>query len=70
MIEWLLEVKRRIRRWKYVILTHKDYAARLNRSVGVEQALMDCATGKRGPLSKEECKQLAVQLGVPEEFRK
>ena len=60
---------RRFVRWKYVILTHKDYAARLNRSVEVEQALMDCAAGKRPALSKDECRQLAVKLGVPECFR-
>jgi len=56
-------------RWKYVIHTHKDYAARLNRSVEVEQALLDCASGKRPVLSRDECRQLAVKLGVPECFR-
>lgn len=60
---------RRFVRWEYVILTHKDYAARLNRSVEVEQALMDCASGKRPALSKDEYRQLAVKLGVPDEFR-
>lgn len=59
---------RRFVRWKYVILTHRDYANRLNRSVEVENVLLACAAGKRD-LSKDECRQLAVKLGVPECFR-
>lgn len=60
---------RRFVRWKYVVLTYRDYAARLNRSVEVESVLLACAAGKRDMLSKEECRQLAYKLGVPDEFR-
>lgn len=60
---------RRFVRWKCAALTFCDYAARLNRSVEVENVLMACAGGKREMLSKEECRQLACKLGVPDEFR-
>lgn len=61
--------RRSLWRWKYVILAHRDHAALLNRSVEVENILRACAAGKRDPLSKEECRQLAHLLGVPDEFR-
>ncbi len=56
-------------RWKYVILTHKDYYKVLNRSVDVQDTLMAVAAGKRDLLSREECKKLASKLGVPDEFQ-
>jgi hypothetical protein len=59
-----------LRRWKYLLLTFRDYAARLNRSVEVEQVLLTVAAGHRGPLTPAECRQLAIKLGVPTEFRK
>jgi hypothetical protein len=60
---------RRFMRWKYVVLTYHDYHNRLNRSVDVETALWSVASGKRGPLNPDECRQLALKLGVPDEFR-
>ncbi len=60
---------RRFVRWKYVVLTYRDYAARLNRSVEVENVLLACAAGKRDALSKEECRLLAYKIGVPDVFR-
>lgn len=41
----------------------------LNRRVEVEQVLLNVAGGKRGLLTPEECKSLAMNLGVPEWFR-
>lgn len=69
---WRRALERKVRRfvrWKYVILTHRDYAARLNRSVEVESVLLACAAGKRPALSQKEYGQLAYKLGVPDEFR-
>jgi len=57
-----------LRRWKYLILTFRDHAARLNRSVEVENCLLNCAAGKRAPLTQNEYRQLAYKLGVPYEF--
>lgn len=57
-------------RWKYVLLTHKDYYKLLNRSVDVQDTLMAVAAGKRDALSREECKKLANKLGIPDEFQK
>lgn len=56
-------------RWKYVILTYSDYANRLNRSVEVENVLLQVAQGKREQLSRDECRSLANKLGVPDAFR-
>lgn len=64
------KIIRKLTRWRFVLLTFHDYAARLNRAVQVEATLLDCANGKRPPLTPDECQQLAVKLGVPEEFRK
>lgn len=69
---WRRSLKRFVRRfvrWKYVVLTCRDYHNRLNRSVDVETALWLVASRKRGPLTPDECRQLALKLGVPDEFR-
>ncbi len=67
---WLERLLRRFVRWKYVALTFRDYHNRLNRSMDVERELWSVASGKRGPLTTDECRKLAIELGVPEEFRK
>jgi hypothetical protein len=54
-----------LRRWWYVALTFRSYADRLNRCVEVENVLAAVASGKRGALSPDECRQLAKKLGVP-----
>jgi hypothetical protein len=53
-----------IQRWKFILLTYRDYGSRLNRSVDVENALAECAAGKRPMLTRDECRQLALKLGV------
>lgn len=37
----------------------------LNRRVTVEQVLFDVAAGKRPPLTPDECRELALKLGIP-----
>lgn len=44
--------------------------ADLNRRAEVEQRLLDAYTGKRPLPTREECRDLAYRLGVPEEHRK
>lgn len=58
-----------LRRWKFLLLTFKDYADRLNRCVEVENTLLSCSAGKRDILTREECLKLAQKLGVPQCFR-
>jgi hypothetical protein len=55
----------RIKQWRLVLLTHQDYHRRLNRCSEVEAVLWSVASGKRGPLTPEECRQLAIKLGIP-----
>lgn len=43
-------------------------AAFLNRRGEVEQILFDCAKGKRPLPDKDKCRELAMRLGVPDEF--
>lgn len=43
---------------------HKEYASALNRRVDVENALAMVAAGKRDLLTREECRELAIKLGV------
>lgn len=43
---------------------HKEYASALNRRVDVENALAWVAAGKRDLLTRDECKELAIKLGV------
>lgn len=59
----------RFERWKYVLLTYRSYHDRLNRSVDVENTLLACAAGDRDMLTRDECRQLAYALGVPDDFR-
>lgn len=41
----------------------------LNRRAVVEQVLLDVANGKRDLPTREECRKLALKLGVPEEYQ-
>ena len=42
----------------------------LNRRAAVEQKLWDMYHGKRDLPGKDECKEIALELGVPEDFNK
>lgn len=41
----------------------------LNRRVVVEQELFDCASGKRPLPTAEQCREMALRLDVPDEYR-
>lgn len=43
---------------------HKEYASALNRRVDVENVLAQVAAGKRDMLTRDECRELAIKLGV------
>lgn len=58
----------RLMRWKYVLVTHRDYHNRLNRCSEVETTLWAVAAGRRALLTPEECRKLALKLGTPKEF--
>jgi hypothetical protein len=45
------------------------WAQSLNRRAEVEQWLFDASTGKRALPNAEECRALAMKLGVPNELR-
>lgn len=47
----------------------KMLADRINRSVPVEQELLDIANGKRPLPTPEDCRRMAMDLGVPTEIR-
>lgn len=70
VLNFMIRLIRWLRRWKYVALTFRSYGKRLNRSVEVEQALLDVAARSRPALTPEECRDLAIKLGVPEEYRR
>jgi len=46
----------------------RSYEVSLNRRVAVEELLIAVANGKRDLLSREECRELAAKLGVPDDF--
>lgn len=56
--QWL---RRIYARW-HIIRHHGD---QLNRRVEVENILLAVASGKRPPLTPDECRALAYRLGVP-----
>jgi hypothetical protein len=41
----------------------------LNRRAGVEQTLLNCAAGRQPLPTAESCRELALKLGVPDEYR-
>jgi len=43
---------------------------RINRSVPVEQELLDIANGKRPLPTAEDCRRMAMKLGVPTKYTK
>ena len=45
---------------------HKMMSQWLNRRASVEDVLYSVAAGKRGALTPEECREMAIKLGVPD----
>lgn len=52
------------------LATFKDHVDALNRRASVETVLWNVAAGKRPPLTPEECRTLALRLGVPSAYFK
>lgn len=61
----MIALYHKLLRWKYVILTYKDYYKFLNRAVDVANTLNMVSLGQREPLSPDECRDLARKLTVP-----
>lgn len=58
-------ILRLIAKWR----TFKDHADSLNRRAEVETVLWNVAAGKRPMLTQDECRKLALKLGVPSALR-
>jgi hypothetical protein len=58
-------VRKIIAKWR----TYKDHADSLNRRAEVESVLWNVAAGKRPTLTQDECRNLALKLGVPSAYR-
>ena len=48
-------------RWRII----RNSGHHLNCRVDVERVLLEVAGGKRGPLTADECRSLALKLGTP-----
>lgn len=55
-----------LQRWRYKLAFISMHAESINRRVEVENVLAAVASGKRDLLTRDECRQLARKLGVPE----
>lgn len=55
-------------RFKYLLLTYRDYNTTLNRNATVEQYLYDCSKGKRPLPTIEDCHRLMRHLGTGEKI--
>lgn len=58
-----MKLTNRLWRWYYKLKTVRNHARMLNRSVEVQNVLLQCAAGKRAPLTRQECRELAMKLG-------
>ena len=59
----------RLRRFKALCRMWKNYGADMNRRVTVENRLWAAAAGSKPPPTADECRELAIKLGVPDEYR-
>lgn len=58
-------LERFVGRWRWM----RAYEISLNRRAEVEQELWDCSHGKRPLPDAGKCRELALRLGVPDEWR-
>ena len=58
-------LERFVGRWMWL----REYEISLNRRAEVEQELFDAARGKRPLPDAEQCRKLAVRLGVPDKWK-
>jgi len=56
-------------RFKYKWLSYRNYNKEINRRVKVEAQLWDYYHGKKDLPNKEQCKEMALTLGVPDSYR-
>ena len=68
-MNWRLPWIARIRKVYAAARRLKWYCDDLNRRSRVEAHLFDCAAGKRPLPTPDDCRRLALDLGVPEEYR-
>lgn len=54
-----------LQRWCFALRSIRTHAAQMSARVDVENTLLDVAAGKRPMLSREECRAMAMKLGVP-----
>ena len=66
---WLGGVVLRLRRLHYRVERFKSYGAEINRRAAVEAELFDMAAGKKPLPGADDCRRLAIKLGVPDECR-
>ena len=62
---WAWPLYRLRARWRL----WKGLSADMNRRAAVEIRLWDAVSGKKPPPDAEECRALALKLGVPEAYR-
>jgi len=63
-----IRLKNTFIRFKYLLLTYRDYNAILNRCATVEQYLYDCSRGKRSLPTTTDCHKLMRHLGTGEKI--
>ena len=63
MIDYIRRLRARVRRWR-------SLDADLNDRARVELRLWATVSGKKPAPDAEECRQMAIRLGVPAEYRK
>lgn len=66
VLTWLKDKKRQLRAHWWVLRHHQDA---LNRRVKVERYLFKVVEGKKPLPDVKKCRQLAIDLGVPSEYR-
>lgn len=59
----------RLRRLRYRIAKFRSFGAEINRRAAVEAELFDMASGKKPLPTADDCRRLAIKLGVPDEYR-
>jgi hypothetical protein len=58
-----------LHRFIFKLRTFRSYGDVLNRRTDVENVLRQVASGKREPLTAQDCRELADKLGIPEGWR-
>jgi hypothetical protein len=64
-----MNLRRRIRRLVYLWKIFRDTGSELNRRVDVENRLWAAYSGKKPLPDREECKRLALKLGIPDWYK-